>query len=255
MKELPLISIITVTFNAEKYLEDTIKSVANQTYINIEHIIIDGGSNDQTISIIKKHSSKISKWISEPDKGISDAMNKGIHLSSGEFILFLHADDYLFNDTVIEKAIRYLNNKTDIYLFKVELVDGIRKTISKNKSFGFATNFKMGSCHQGQLCSRQLFDNIGIFSTDFKITMDYDFILRAYRAGYQSTSVNMILSTMRLIGISSQSDWKSLQKRFNDEKMAHYRNTSSFWLLLLYKIYWSLYLPYRKIIYTFQTRK
>jgi glycosyltransferase involved in cell wall biosynthesis len=245
----PLISIITVTFNAEKYLVDTISSVANQTYKNIEHIIVDGGSTDLTLQIIKKYKDEISTWVSEPDKGISDAMNKGISLSTGEYIIFLHADDYFFNNDVINRAVKHLEKNTHIYLFKVKLVSDKYSTFSNNQNLGFFTNLKMGSCHQGQICSQKLFQDIGTFSTDLKITMDYDFILRAYRAGYQSTSVDMILSTMRLIGISSQSDWSSLKKRFKEEKRVHSINTQNIWHKLLYKIYWPLYILYRKIFY------
>ena len=245
----PLISVITVTLNSEKYLLDTMNSVSNQTYQNIEHIIIDGGSTDQTLEIIKKNESSILKWTSETDKGIADAMNKGIKKSTGDYIIFLHSDDYFIDQNSLKEASNYLNNKNHIYLFKVLLDNGSHKIISKNKNLGFSTNFKMGSCHQGHICSRQLFNKIGFFDQEFEITMDYDFILRAYREGFKSLSVNKILSTMRLVGISSKNDWESLNKRFTEERKAHLKNTKYFWHSLLYKGYWLLYIPYRKIKY------
>ena len=104
----PLISIITVVFNCEKYLEETIKSVINQTYDNIEYIIIDGGSSDGTLDIIKKYEDKITYWVSEKDGGIYDAMNKGIELSHGEWINFMNGGDIFFNKTVIEDV--FLSN-------------------------------------------------------------------------------------------------------------------------------------------------
>jgi len=91
----PLITIITVVYNGEKYLEETIKSVINQTYPNVEYIIIDGGSTDGTLDIIKKYEDYIDYWVSEKDKGIYDAMNKGILVSNGKYLLFLNADDFL----------------------------------------------------------------------------------------------------------------------------------------------------------------
>jgi glycosyltransferase len=87
------ISIVTSVFNNKSYIEDCIKSVLNQTYQNIEYIIIDGGSTDGTLDVIKKYNDKIAKWISEPDNGIYDALNKGIRLASGNIVGFLHADD------------------------------------------------------------------------------------------------------------------------------------------------------------------
>lgn len=99
------ISIITVSYNAAKTIEQTIQSVVNQTYDNIEYIIIDGGSTDGTVDIIKKYEDKIAYWVSEPDKGIYDAMNKGILKASGEYIYFLGADDWLYNESVMERRI------------------------------------------------------------------------------------------------------------------------------------------------------
>jgi cellulose synthase/poly-beta-1,6-N-acetylglucosamine synthase-like glycosyltransferase len=96
----PLISIITVVYNGEKFLEETIKSVINQTYDNVEYIIIDGGSSDGTIDIIKKYEDYIDYWVSEKDNGIYDAMNKGIDLATGIWINFMNAGDLFFDNTI-----------------------------------------------------------------------------------------------------------------------------------------------------------
>jgi len=245
----PLISVITVVFNGAEFLEQTIKSVINQSYDNVEYIIIDGGSTDGTINIIKENEHKIDYWISEPDRGISDAMNKGINLSKGDYLIFLNSDDYFMSDGALEKAVSFLKNKRHIYVFKVLFDDGEIKSVSTNKAFNFLMNFKMGSCHQGHICSRSLFEKIGLFDSRFKITMDYDFMLRAYRAGYTATPVDYILSVMRLVGISSRKDWKGLSDRFQEERKVHAKNTKCFWCPLLYWFYWPLYIQYRKIIY------
>ena len=102
-EDKPLISIITVVFNGEKYLEETIQSVINQTYSNVEYIIIDGGSSDGTLDIIKKYEERIDYWVSEKDKGIYDAMNKGIDVASGEWINFMNAGDGFYADDVLDK--------------------------------------------------------------------------------------------------------------------------------------------------------
>jgi len=249
------ISIITITLNAERYLEQTIASVVNQTYSNREYIIVDGGSTDGTLDIIKKYESEIDNWISEPDNGIADAMNKGIDLATGDYILFLHSDDYLVNSSVLERASEYLGDRFDIFFFQVLHDIHGQNQVSSNKSLGWLTNFKMGSCHQGQLCSRKLFQRIGKFDTSFKIDMDYDLILRAYRAGASCNSVNMPLAVMRLIGISSRTDWKSLRERFDEERRVHFKNCTTIWMRLLYIFYWMMYLPYRKSLHALNPNK
>jgi len=249
------ISIITITLNAERYLGQTIPSVVNQTYSNREYIIVDGGSTDGTLDIIKKYESEIDNWISEPDKGIADAMNKGIDLATGDYILFLHSDDYLVNSSVLERASEYLGDRFDIFFFQVLHDINEQNQVSSNRSLGWLTNFKMGSCHQGQLCSRKLFQKIGKFDTSFKIDMDYDLILRAYRAGASCNSVNMPLAVMRLIGVSSRRDWSSLRQRFSEEKRVHLKNCPNKLMGILYRLYWLLYLPYRKSLHVLNPNK
>ncbi len=109
-KLLPLISVITVVFNGKKYLEQTIQSIVNSTYKNLEYIIIDGGSTDGSIDIIKKYENQIDYWISEPDQGIYDAMNKGTIVASGDYTLHINADDILFHSQCLEKIINEINN-------------------------------------------------------------------------------------------------------------------------------------------------
>jgi len=113
-KSRPLVSIVTVVYNGEKYLEQTIRSVINQRYDNIEYIIIDGGSTDGTLDIVEKHEKMIDYWISEPDEGIFDAMNKGIKICRGELIGLINADDY-YAPNAIERVVScYLKEKPDL---------------------------------------------------------------------------------------------------------------------------------------------
>ena len=100
------VSVITVVFNNQKHIQGNIDSVSNQSYKNIEHIIVDGKSTDSTLDIIKRNQKKVSKWISEKDNGIYDAMNKGIELSTGDIIGFLNSDDIYFNDCVVENIVK-----------------------------------------------------------------------------------------------------------------------------------------------------
>ena len=110
----PRITIITITFNAELYLEQTIASVIGQTYNDKEYIVIDGGSTDSSLDIIKKYKKNIDKWISEPDNGISHAMNKGLQYATGDFVFFLHSDDYLCDDNVLAEACQFLTDQHDL---------------------------------------------------------------------------------------------------------------------------------------------
>jgi len=244
------LSIITVTYNSEKYLEQTIQSIANQTYRNKEYIIIDGGSTDGTLNIIKKYENKISYWISESDNGIADAMNKGLKVAAGDYVLFIHSDDYLIDPTVLEKSVTYIDDKFDIYVFQVIFDKNGDKKISLNRGFSWWTNFKMGSCHQGQVCSRSLLERLGGFNTTFRINMDYDLILRAYRNGARSKTINLPISIMRLTGISSRLDWPGLSRRLEEERLIHQMNTPNVFMSLVYSLYWFLYIRYRKTQYS-----
>lgn len=240
----PKISIITITLNSKQYLEQAIQSVIGQTYTNFEYIIVDGGSKDGTLDLLKKYASKITHCISEPDNGIADAMNKGIARASGDYILFIHSDDYLIDSEILERIVPHLSTGLDMYIFQVRCLGEKGTSVSRTWPLNWLTNFKMGSCHQGQLCSRKLFNRIGVFDTSFRIDMDYDFLLRAYRAGANSRSIPLQISVMRLVGISSLCDWPHLKQRFAEEKRVHLKNCPSRWMRFIYEVYWGLYALY-----------
>lgn len=245
------ISIITVSRNSEKYIETTILSIINQNYTNIEYIVIDGGSNDNTINIVEKYKNEIDCFISEYDSGIAEAMNKGVARATGDFVLFINSDDYLAHDECINEAISEIKNKpADIHIFKVRfLFNDDREMLSLNKGLGFLTNFKMGSCHQGQFCSRKLFNELGGFDTSLKINFDYDLLLRAYKSGAVSASHQQVVSVMRQVGISSRRDWRGFTERYSEEKLIHFKNCKHNGMRWLYQLYWLLYMPYRYIRY------
>jgi glycosyltransferase involved in cell wall biosynthesis len=241
----PLLTVITVVYNGEKHLEQTIQSVINQSYNNVEYLVIDGYSTDSTKDIIYKYQAMIDYWVSERDKGIADAMNKGLSLATGDYVLFLHADDYLVSEKSVETAVKQVN-EFDILLFDILYGAKLRRLTSRG--FGFWMNFKTGVYHQAALCRLDVFKKIGNFDTDFKIGMDYDFFLRAYRQGFNTIKVPFVLSVMRDTGISSQTDWASLNQRFNEEKKIHNKNCNSSLMAIMYKLYWKLYIAYRKYL-------
>lgn len=178
-EDKPLISVITVVLNGEKYLEESILSVVKQTYNNIEYIIIDGGSTDRSINIIRKYEHLIDYWISEKDNGLYNAMNKGITLSKGELIGFVGSDDYLYLDT-IEKLANASKLQTIDYT--VGPVDLIKKNgQSKEKALilpNFLENnrfiFDMATHHLSFYVNKKIISKVGNFDENFKIRSDYD---------------------------------------------------------------------------------
>lgn len=244
----PEISIITISLNSEKYLAQTIQSVIQQTYRNIEYIIIDGGSSDTTPGIIKQYENNIAYWNSEPDDGIADAMNKGLVKAKGEYILFLHSDDYLLNERTLEKASQFLDQNHEIFLFNLYYSDNGKEILAKPRGFNWWANFKTPVLHQSCICTRRLFDKIGNFKTDFKVAMDYDFFLRVYRAGAESKQIDLPLSVMRKTGISSRLDWASLKERLHEERQIHKQYCPNILMKILYQIYWTFYIPYRYLL-------
>lgn len=243
------ISVITIIYNSKDYIRQTIRSVEKQTYNNIEYIIVDGGSTDGTLEIIRDNTKIISKWVSEPDNGIADAMNKGVQLATGDYIFFLHSDDYFFSDTVIDDFVR-LQARKDIEIFANKIVfqraDQSEKEMAP-RGYGKWLNFKNGFHHQGTFCKKSVFDKIGLFDINLSIAMDYDFFLRAYRRGISYEKGNIIVSVMRDTGISSRIDWLTLSKRFYEERQVHKKNCNSFPLALLYRLFWYTYYPYRSL--------
>lgn len=176
------ISIITVSYNALKTIEQTINSVVNQSYPNIEYIIIDGGSTDGTVDIIKKYKDKIAYWISEPDGGIYDAMNKGIKVATGDYIQILGADDCMINEAVIADVVSDIKNKeADLYCYGVI---GVDETALKEKYLGnhYVRNGNPKYTmipHPGMFVKREMYLKFP-FDTSYKIAADYKFFLQCY---------------------------------------------------------------------------
>ncbi len=242
------ISVITVCFNAEQYIEQTIQSVISQKNYEFEYIIIDGASMDKTKQIIQRYESQLTHWVSEPDQGIADAMNKGVALATGEYLLFLHADDYLVDDEVLFKVISRMQADADIHAFDILFKTKDKDILKSTQPFGMRTYFKTPVMHQGAFCKKTLFEQLGGFNTSFKIAMDYDFFYKAFK--HKVTMLihtDLTVSVMRDTGVSSRQDWSSLDKRFSEEKRVHLENNTSTVMRVIYAVYWTLYLPYRKV--------
>ncbi|MCX3070492.1 glycosyltransferase family 2 protein [Providencia stuartii] len=217
------VSIITATYNSSKTIIDTIKSLEQQTYSNIEYIIIDGASKDNTLNIIKKHSKKVSLIISEPDLGIYDALNKGIKLSTGDIIGFLHSDDIFAYPNAIEDLVFTLeSNDTQAVYADLEYVskDNISNVIRKWKSGDYKqSNLKKGWMppHPTFYMKRDLYINYGGFDLNFKISADYDSLLRYLWLNNISISyLPKVVTKMRIGGASNRSFYNILKKTQED---------------------------------------
>ncbi|GAB6045598.1 glycosyltransferase family 2 protein [Caminibacter profundus] len=206
------VSIITVVYNNKDTIKDAIESVLNQTYQNIEYIIIDGNSNDGTIDIIKSYGNKIDKFISEKDNGIYDAMNKGIKLASGDIVGILNSDDFYVDNRVIEKVVEVFKNKNvdSVYgdLVYVDK-DNTNRIVRYWKSRGYQEGlFKKGwhPAHPTFFVKKEIYDQYGLFNLDFKIAADYEIMLR-FLEKYKITSsyISEVLVKMRLGGESNRS--------------------------------------------------
>lgn len=204
----PTVSVITVSYNAAQTIEKTIQSVVQQTYANIEYIVIDGGSTDGTVDIIRKYAEHLTYWVSEPDKGIYDAMNKGIKKASGDIIGILNADDWYDDNTVNVVAEKFHQNPD------LDLIHGdIIYTTQEGTPYArFAPTFHgediwhdMIFYHPTCFLKRQVYSQYGMFSTEYSLAGDFDLMLRFFLKKIKYEYISDDLVYFRLGGASHQS--------------------------------------------------
>ncbi len=204
------ISLITVSFNSVATIKDTIESIRSQDHKDIEYIVVDGNSKDGTINIIKSNEDVISKWISEPDKGIYDAMNKAIKMATGEVVGILNSDDfYSANNIISQVATAFSDQGTDAVFGDLVFVDPnnlekVVRTYSSAKWYPekFARGFM--PAHPTFFVRRKYYEQFGLFKTDYKIAADYELLIRflyVHKLKYKYLPINMV--TMRKGGVSS----------------------------------------------------
>jgi glycosyltransferase involved in cell wall biosynthesis len=201
-----LISIIVAVFNGEKLLSETINSIVNQSYCNFELIIIDGGSTDKTIEIIKSFKSPLIKWISETDNGISDAFNKGIKLSTGDYINFQGDGDGFINSTSLSDLFSNLDLKQrPIVCGNIQRIDIdgniLYKTKIKKRFDKKSLLFKMSLPHQGLFIPKEFFAKYGEFDLNNKYCMDYELLLRSYNNFPKVITRDLVVSNWRADGL------------------------------------------------------
>ncbi len=207
----PKFSIITICFNAKDTIEQTIQSVLQQNYKNIEYIVIDGGSKDGSAEIIRKYSSQISHFVSEPDNGLYDALNKGFKAAAGDIIGILHADDYFAHSQVVDTLAHLFNTHQNIDCLStsVEIYKhpNYSKPYRNYRATAFSTwQFRIGMQppHPGFYIKKEAFNKVGFFNTNYKISGDFDWLLRVIIQHKMTVHYSNFVSVhMRHGGVSS----------------------------------------------------
>ena len=226
------ISIITVCYNSAVTIEKTIQAVLAQTYTNLEYIIVDGNSRDTTVEIIKKYNTEIAQWVSESDKGLYDAMNKGIALATGDLVGILNSDD-IFTDTFVLENIAKFHKENDVDASVGNIIqfNESGKTVRKYSAKNWRPEkLKIGfmPAHPAIFFKRDLFEEYGNYQLDFKIGADYELITRFFLKHKISWKFSNITTTSMLLGGVSSSGWSSYKLISKEIKKALMRNNIEF---------------------------
>lgn len=231
--KLPVFSIITVAYNAAKQLEKTLLSVINQTYQDIEYIIIDGASNDGTIEIIRRHESSIYYWVSEPDKGLYHAMNKGLQIATGDYVWFLNAGDMLKHNGIVMKLsqIALQNRLPDILYGETDLMDGkgiifAERRLKTPQNLAWKS-FRMGMlvCHQAFIVKLEIAPE---YDLQYRFSADFDWCIRCMKKVDEARGLiplseqkrEIVNTQMRIVnyqyeGMSTANRKTSLRERYD----------------------------------------
>lgn len=246
-----MISIITATFNSAKTLKDTIQSVLRQTNKDFEYLIVDGGSTDETIDIVKSYESEFSgrlKWVSEKDKGIYDAMNKGIKMASGDVVGILNSDDYFTSDDILQTVADAFKRQEidaiygDIHFIRDGNPQKCIRYYSSRMFRPFWLRFGFMPAHPSFYCKREVYERAGLYSLDYKIGADYEMMVRLFkRHKIKGLYVNKDFVTMRTGGASNTNVRSRLTLINEDVKACRdngiYTNSLFVSLKFLYKIF------------------
>lgn len=208
----PKISIITICYNSETYIEETILSVITQSYVNKEYTVIDGGSCDRTIDIINKYKKDISYFVSEPDKGISDAFNKGIKAATGDLIGIINSDD-LLAEMALERLAMVYSHDYDVYRGQLLIFDHQKgESIVQIPTMSWSKiPIRMKVAHPSTFISKRAYEFVKLdsyYKTNCKYVMDFDILLRLQRKGAKSLYLPYVLAEFRLGGVSQANDLK-----------------------------------------------
>ncbi len=232
-----IISVITVCYNENhRKIQKTFDSILGQSYNSVEFIVVDGGSNEYTLNAIRFWSSKINKFVSEPDKGIFDAMNKGIKLATGEWICFMNVGDSFYNNEALSNLMRVDHHNADILYGDVYKLDfGLINSPAKPNSYTF---YDSGICHQAILSRKSVFERIGDFDLSTKLYGDADWVMRAFISGISLLYIPEIVCFYEGGGVTSDNINLEkerqiyLEKYFNSRQRIFYKVRSIYQRIL-----------------------
>jgi len=246
MNSDPFFTILTSCLNSEKTLIKTLASVRKQRYQNFEHIIIDGGSQDDSLRILSDYSGNFRVyWKSEPDRGIAHALNKGLQLAKGRYILVIHGDDRLLDENVLSRVYKALRNESvDMYSCPVLKEAPNGKLIPYRPiRLCWWYHFKTILPHQGCFVHRRAFERVGQFRENLTIALDYDFFYRAFSSGATVKFRKMPVAIMGGAGISSNPIM--LEKRLHEEMLVQRMNERKIFWRMAQQLFYLLYFPYK----------
>ena len=246
MNKLPFITILTASLNNGSTISKTLVSIRDQSFQDLEHIVIDGGSCDNTLDILKEFNDTYNlSWISEPDHGIADALNKGLKQAKGRYILVIHADDHLLAPKTLEIVYPLLESEQfDVHSFPViKNTPAVGKVLQKPIRVLWWHHFKTIFPHQGCFVHRRVYDRIGGYQKEFSIALDYDFFYRVLATRPSVKFGNRPIALMGGRGVSSNQD--ALIFRLQEEIQVQSRNEKNpFWRMGQLLFRW-LYFPYK----------
>jgi glycosyltransferase involved in cell wall biosynthesis len=233
-KEQPLVTIITPTYNSQKRLKRSIESVLNQSYENIEYIIIDGASTDGTVAILKEYDNQIDYWISEPDGGIYEALNKGLSVAKGEYVAILNGDDF-YEHFAVEESIKAIEKSgADYSIASVQFVD---KKIVISPIYPLVEGKvyqDMPYPHVTAFVPKRVYDEVGEFTTDYRIAGDHDMALKIHLAGYRATFINQVIAQLSDDGVSDSLDAtkesRNIAIAYGKSRVLAYKDYAIYWL-------------------------
>ena len=232
MSDNPLVSIVTTVYNGAEYIEEAILSVKNQTYDNIEYIVVDAASSDGTLAVVQRHADFIDYYVSEPDAGIYSGMNKGIELSQGEYVLILNADDYYEPDAVSVLVQKAMDSGKDIIFADRNVVDGNGKKLRTDISVIDDRFFLRCTCaHESMLVARRVYEWLGMYNEENKVISDWTWMLAA-KEEHSFEFLDKAVLNFRNVGVSSCDIETTVDEKFRLLRTKiHGLNREDCWLM------------------------
>ena len=233
------VSIITVVYNNVKYIGESIESVLSQDYHPVEYIVIDGGSTDGTLDVVEKYRDKISVFLSEPDDGIYDALNKGINIATGDVIAILHSDDLFCGECVVSDMVKRMSDTKSEFCFSdMVIVDSVSDKVLRYCMAGYFSRwmFRMGWMPPHPTCfiNKSLFDEFGLYSLKYKVAGDFDFLLRIfYKRDIHWSYLDRVTVKMRQGGVSNSG---LISKKIIAKEINHSLRSNNVWSLPVFQL-------------------